>query len=351
MAKRKSGNTSKKKNTSPPPSQQSGSSSARKSRTRERREERQKKQRQQQQMLIIGGLVIAAMVVGVLLIVANQPADAPVPEDLVARYEGIPQTQTDEGYFVLGRPDAPVRVEEFSSFSCPGCEQFFSSSMDGLIELVVSGAISFTFIPQTTGSLVNAEGAARAALCAGEQGMFYEYHDMLFDWHTRFANTAYSQNRLRSGAENLGLDTGEFNSCLTGGESEDIVNAAIAMASERGVPGTPSTYVNGSPVESSLPAIQNAVQESLSFTGAVPVPIERDTGDDSGDDAAEATPEADESADNVEETTPEADESAAGEDSSEDEEDSEATPEAGTDGDDAEEDDAASEPEATEDAG
>lgn len=288
MAKRKASSTSS-----------SSAKSSSTSRTRERREQREKEKRQQQRFLIIGGVVLGAIILAILLIVANQPADAPVPEELIARFEGIPQTQTEEGYYRLGRPDAPVRVEEFASFACAGCEQFFSSSFDGVVDLVRSGAISFTYIPQLTGELRNAEGAARAAICAGEQGKFFEYHDMLFDWHTRFGNTAFTQNRLRTGASNLGLDTSQFNSCTSSSRSSDIVEQAVAEGVSRGVTGTPATFVNGSPVEpSTLSQIETEVQQRLSDIGVIPIPI-------TSGDAVELTPEVEMTAEATEESTPE----------------------------------------------
>lgn len=293
----------KRKSTSASESKKPASSS---SRTRERREQRAKEKRQQQQYLIIGGVVLAAIIIAILLVIANQPADAPVPEELIARYEGIPQTETEDGYFRLGRPDAPVRVEEFASFSCAGCEQFFSSSFDGIVDLVLSGAISFTYIPQTTGELRNAEGAARAAICAGEQGKFFEYHDMLFDWHTRFGNTAYTQNRLRTGAENLGLDTSQFNDCTGSSRSSDVVQAGITEGTARGVSGTPATFVNGSPIESStITQIELEVQSRLASIGVVPVPL------DLGNNSVEATAEV-EATQEVAEPTEEATEEAGG---------------------------------------
>lgn len=330
MAKRKS--SRRKDSVQSNQSKQTESSASRRSRTRERREEREKEKRRNQQVLIVGGLIVGAIILALLFVIANQPAEAPVPEELVARYEGIPQTQTDEGFYRLGNPEAPVRVEEFSSFSCPACETFFDVGMDTMIDLVREGAISFTFVPQILGSLQNPEGAARAAICAGEQGQFFEYHDMLFDWHSRFGNTAFSQNRLRSGAENLGLDTDEFNSCLTGSESASILDRGIDLGRERGISGTPSTYVNGSPVDTSPAAIQDAVQQALEFSGAQPVPL--DLPDDT--DETEATEEAvtTDDSDTVEATPEATDEASAATDDaeeeaeSEDDADSEETPEA-----------------------
>lgn len=284
MAKRKSKSTPEKRKTGTTPV-----TSASKSLTRKRREERQRKKQRNRQLGIAGIVIVLAIVVVVGIIVANQPADAPIPDGTLERYAGIPQGVTQEGFARLGRADAPVRIEEFSSFSCPGCQGFWEGSFDEIVSLVREGKISFTFIPMLTGSIQNPEGAQRGAICAGEQGMYFEYHDMLFDWHVRHGNRAFSQNRLRSGADELGLDTSAFNSCLNSGRAGDIVNSGIALAESRGVGGTPATYLNGTPVDSSGPIIRTRVDEELARLGVVPIPIVDES--DDGEDNFEVTPE------------------------------------------------------------
>jgi len=63
---------------------------------------------------------------------------------------------------------------------------------------VREGVIAFEYIPLTTGSIPNAVGASKAALCAGEQGAFFEYHDALFDWHSRYGMAWWLSTTLDS---------------------------------------------------------------------------------------------------------------------------------------------------------
>lgn len=291
MAKSKSKKSSQKRKTGTTSSTSSSASSS-KSLTRKRREERQRKKQRNRQLAVAGIIALVIIVAIAGIFIANQPADAPIPEGTLERYDGIPQGVTSDGFARLGRADAPVRIEEFSSYSCPSCEAFWDSSFDEIVSLVREGKISFTFVPMLTGSIQNAEGAQRGAICAGEQGMYFEYHDMLFDWHTRHGNRAFSQNRLRSGAEELGLDTGAFNSCLNSGRAGDIVDRGVDEAQSRGVVGTPETYMNGVQVDFSLPAtIRTQVDEAIAALGVVPIPITGED-DDGTDIEGEVTPEA-----------------------------------------------------------
>ncbi|MCY3866243.1 MAG: thioredoxin domain-containing protein, partial [Chloroflexi bacterium] len=187
---------------------------AKKSRTREARQRRQKQRRQNQRLLLLFFIVAVAVVGVAVLVVSNQPVEAFIPDDLSARYDGIERSNSPKGYPRLGNADAPVTMEEYASFACPGCESFHSDSFDAVLERVKLGQVLFTYVPLNTGSIPNAPGASRAALCAGQQGRFWEMHDLLFDWQTRYGNTAFSQNRLLTGVEKLGLSSSAFTNCF-----------------------------------------------------------------------------------------------------------------------------------------
>ena len=218
---------------------------AKKSRTREARQRRQKQRRQNRRGLIVAAIVVVAVVGIAVFIVSNQPVDAFIPEELSARYEGIERSHSTEAYPRLGDPSAPVTVEEYSSFACPGCEAFHSDSFDAVLERVQEGQVLFTYVPLNTGAIPNAEGASRAALCAGKQGMFWEMHDVLFEWQTRYANTAFSQNRLLTGVEELGLSSSGFTTCFNSFE----VSSTLESAAAEDVSTTPTLKVNGVTIE------------------------------------------------------------------------------------------------------
>ncbi len=266
-----------------------------KSRTRKRQEEREQQRRRNRQVGIVIAVVVVAVIAAGLWIISNLPADAPVAEDIDTRYEGLASSTTDKNYPILGDPDAPVRVVEFSSFSCPGCAQFHEDVFPTILDFVQGGDVSFTYVPLQTGSVPNAEGAAMAALCAGEQGKFWEMHDTLFDWHVTFANTAFSGNRLKAGIEALGLDGGTFDACFGSQSVRDVLDSALG----EGVNLTPTVRVNGVDVEDrSANGVSQAILEALAAAGARDAQPEADV----TAEAAEVTPEATEAAVEAEST-------------------------------------------------
>ena len=82
----------------------------------------------------------------------------------------------------LGRADAPVTLVEFSDFQCPFCGRFFATTLPALKkDYIDTGKLRYVFRDFPLDQLhPNARKAAEAAHCAGEQGKYWEMHDVLF---------------------------------------------------------------------------------------------------------------------------------------------------------------------------
>lgn len=239
----------------------------RKSRARaqERKQEREQERKRNQQLMIVGVIVAVAVVIGFLFVLTTVPAEAPIP-DSIARYENLRSGRNDEGFPVLGNPNAPVEIVEYASFSCAGCASFHRDVFDGLLSRIESGEASFTYIPLATGSVPNPEGASRTAMCALEQGKFWEMHDVLFEWHLTLVNNAFIGNRLTSGAQALGLDMDAFNSCF----NSERVTSLLTLAQTKGVGSTPTIEINGTSVAADLSTILSTIDSFGPFNNLQP---------------------------------------------------------------------------------
>jgi protein-disulfide isomerase len=266
-------------------------------RTVERRKEREQEKKRNRQRTILLAVGLVAILAVALIALLSLPAEAPIPEKSVAPYADLERSNTDQGFPRIGNPDAPVSVFEYSSFGCPGCKAFHDTAMDDLMERVRTGAVVFTYVPLfNNGSLTNREGAARAAVCANEQGKFWEYHDALFSWHGLYAMQAFTANRMRAGAEALGLDVGAWQACATDARSQTIINAAESTAALQNITSTPSIVVNGIVVSTggsidelvtnTFDAIDRAIE-----SGGLP-PVVEATPETTAEATAESTPEA-----------------------------------------------------------
>jgi len=202
-------------------------------------------------------LGLTAIPATAIRLVTPEPAiDAPIPEEAFARYAGLNTSLTEEGYPMLGDPDAPFIIEDFSSFACPFCRDFHEETFPGVLELIEEGQVAFVYVPiYITGSLPNNQNANLAAICAAEQDTFWPYLDMLYDWHTRFGQTAFIDERLEQGAVNLGLDMQQWQTCLADDAGTQLLEDAVEMMRRRGYGGTPTLVINGERVAATLDAI------------------------------------------------------------------------------------------------
>lgn len=137
-----------------------------------------------------------------------------------------------------GPENAPVTIVEFSDFECPFCQRG-ASTLDKVVEKygdkvrVVFRHFPLSFHP-------NAQKAAEAAMCAHDEGKFWQMHDLLF------ANQrALDEASLKGYAKQLGLDEAKFAACLQSGEKASIVTSDMAAGQKVGVTGTPAFFING----------------------------------------------------------------------------------------------------------
>lgn len=240
-------------------------------RTRERQAERRQQQRRQQQLAIAASFAVFAIIAVVLVVVINQPAEAPIPTGAEDRYSDIVMSTTERGYPRLGQAQGAVRVVEYSSFGCPSCRNFHEDIFPTMLERVRRGEISFTFVPLDTGSVSNALGAARSALCAAEQDKFWPYHDALFNWQGGYGNQAFSGQRLVTGIRNLRLDVDIYNTCLGSQRIAQTLEAAKAEAEDvLDVIETPSITIDGVEYPAALDTINAAIDQRLLAQGIIP---------------------------------------------------------------------------------
>lgn len=207
---------------------------------------------------------LAAYIEAPEIVEPDSSIEALIPPYALRRYADLPQSRTSSGFPVLGSPDAPVVLEDFSSFACPFCQNYHESVFAALLEYVRAGDLRIIYVPiWSSGPLPNSLNANHAALCAADQDAFWPYHDILFDWHKRYADSAFDDARLRAGAVQIGLNMAEWDDCLNSQRLEAVLDAATAEFRSRGFRGTPTIVINGQPVRATQGAIEDAMRQIL----------------------------------------------------------------------------------------
>lgn len=148
---------------------------------------------------------------------------------------------------VKGDPKAAVTIVEFSDFQCPFCKKSESTLHELLTKYSSQVKLAYLDFPLPE-IHPQAESAAEAARCAGEQGKFWEYHDALYAEQSKLDRT-----ELLTRARALHLDEKSFEACLSCGKFKSKIQADLEEGRRVGVAGTPGFFVNGVFLSGALP--------------------------------------------------------------------------------------------------
>ena len=145
----------------------------------------------------------------------------------------------------LGSPNSPVTIVEFGDYQCPTCDAWYNSQEALVIQnLVNTGKAELVwrdfdyFGPDSV-------SASEAAYAAGEQGKFWQFHDLLFQSQQTPNNGWASRQNLDKFAQQLGLNMTQFNESFHSGKYDSLINANHSLGVQAGVTETPTFFLIG----------------------------------------------------------------------------------------------------------
>ena len=164
--------------------------------------------------------------------------------------------------YILGNPDAPITIVEFSDFQCPFCQRGGNTVKELVQKYPNDVRVVFKHNPLNFHQ--EAPGASKAALAAGEQGKFWEMHDKLFASFSSFKGQDMKELTAKFAAE-LGLNVDKFKQDYDNPRFQQIIDADLKLGATLGVRGTPHFFVNGERVSGAQPitAFEDIVKRQL----------------------------------------------------------------------------------------
>ena len=174
--------------------------------------------------------------------VATVVAAQPIPE-------GVQQNGN-----ILGDPNAPVLVVEYGDYQCPFCKKFAIEDYPKLIQdYIQTGKVRLEFrqypiIGRNSDGSIDQQGesfhAAEAAVCAQDQGYFWQMHDLLYENSVGEFKGSFTIDRLKKIAALIpGMDQATFGTCLEGSSHTQTILASVSEGTSSGINSTPSFIV------------------------------------------------------------------------------------------------------------
>jgi protein-disulfide isomerase len=191
-------------------------------------------------------------------ILLGQRAQAPTGDQFLDKQVLINDEPTK------GNAAAKVTLVEVSDYHCPYCRRQTLQTMPQVMaDYVNTGKVRYVFVDYPIAQLhPDAFKSHEAAACAGDQGKYWQMHDLLFT-----NSPAREASQLSTQASMLGLDMKKFDACLNngnGGPHAAAIRASIARMQQLGVGGTPLVLIGLTPAPGSPMKVIGSVY------GAVP---------------------------------------------------------------------------------
>lgn len=194
--------------------------------------------------VLVGGLVgagIIALFALLYLSLRNQdnPAQAASDGQPIAEF----CKENPDNCVTKGSDEAPVTIVEISDYGCGHCKNFNLETAGLLNDLYVTpGQVKWVILPYALGA--QTAPAAEAAMCANEQGNFFDYHHRLFEMQDE-PDLFMTRAGFRQAAEDVGLDPDALEQCLDAGGYANTIQQNIRAAAALGVSSTPTFFING----------------------------------------------------------------------------------------------------------
>ena len=150
---------------------------------------------------------------------------------------------TAMGSPILGSESAPITIIEFGDYQCEQCYKWYHNTKDSIVQnYIETGKANLIFVDLAFLGRDSPKAAA-ATYCAEEQGKYWEYHDLLYNFQEGVDSGWANSERLKAFAQNLELDMELFDSCVDSGKFAKRVQFNINEAKKQGATGTPTFII------------------------------------------------------------------------------------------------------------
>jgi protein-disulfide isomerase len=190
-----------------------------------------------------------------------------------------------ESEWIKGNREAEVTIVEYADFQCPACATAYPVVNDLLEEYGEEIRFVYRHFPLIIHR--NAEPSAWAAEAAGQQGKFFEMHDLLYANQDEWSEARSPENVFRGYAEELALDLEAYDGAYLSEETRERVSADLENGREFSITATPTFFVNGKLVRltNSYAPLIEAVETAIAEVGTA----EQDSPVDETEEESEAS--------------------------------------------------------------
>ncbi len=195
-------------------------------------------------MIGIGAATLVILVGGIFFLSSNSTGQSSTSTTLSPKDAAL---LTDNSKHSILSKGAKITLVEFADFQCPAC----GAAHPALQKILTTykGKINFIYRYFPLSQHKNGMLSAEAAEAAGEQGKFWEMHDMLYENQNEWAESDSASDIFQGYAKKLGLNTDSFSKSLLSDKTKSIVQKDEDDGVLLGVDSTPTIFINNQKFE------------------------------------------------------------------------------------------------------
>lgn len=216
-------------------------------------------------------VVAGALIAGAVFFKGSTSTRNPGSQQQAKEVTGTIEPVSAEDH-VLGNPNAPVKIVEYSDLQCPYCQQFHKVMEEVMATAGKEGKVAWVYrhfwpvnAKMSNGEIYHPLGgkAIEASECAAEIGgndKFWAFIGNIFD----DSETQQSKLEDLSGtAVAVGLDKQKFEACIAGTKYENKLPSFYTAGKKAGVDGTPNSFIIGPNGTTPLPGAGYSADEII----------------------------------------------------------------------------------------
>jgi len=162
--------------------------------------------------------------------------------------------------YATGSKDAPITIVEYTDYQCPYCYRFHVGIYPEIKKnFIDTGKVRFIKRDLALDSHPHALKSAQASRCAGDQGKFWEMHNLLSENPNTLGPESYAKY-----TRDLGLDAEAFKACVDGDKYLAEIRESGQGANAIGITGTPSFVIG---------TVKGDTLDGIKVIGAQPFPV------------------------------------------------------------------------------
>jgi len=201
-------------------------------------------------------IIVAGALIAGALFFAGKSATPSGPNTETGAEKNVPAVSVED--HILGNPDAPVVIVEYSDIECPFCKQFHVTMQQIMDEYGKDGKVAWVYRQFPLAQLhPNAPKLAEASECVASLGgntAFWSFLDEVFA--VAPINVLFPMDRLNEVVAKVGVSQSDFTQCLDSGSKESIVEKQFNDAIATGGQGTPHNIIIAGDQIIALPGAQ-----------------------------------------------------------------------------------------------